>query len=328
MQKKIRVAFIYKKSNIFLTLKHFDTTYYHFFMDALKRNLRIDVTYFPSGNKFDTNVLKNKFDIILLYENWNNNVPDKLIGIDKIGIPVIARCGDFHATTKYDIISYHEKYNIDYYFGFNHQDYFYQFYPKKFKYKTIIFGLEKSLYEKNNSFENRIKNKVLLSGAIAHNNITKKLKWKLKKPRHGDSIFEYKLRTSCSYLSYVDYTSTLNHDYVGDKYPLLLQKYQTAIAATSQSPTIKYWEIPAAGCMTFMEITKQNRGEYLGFVDDQTAVFINEKNYKEKFEEYLSDIENPKWAKIALEGRKYALNELNNDKAVDSLVDLMITLIR
>ena len=254
-------------------------------MDALKQNSRIDVTYFPSDNEFDTNVLKNKFDIILLYENWNNNLPDKLIGIDKIGIPVIARCGDFHATIKYDIISYHEKYNIDYYFGFNHQDYFYQFYPKKFKYKTIIFGLEKSLYEKTNLFKNRIKNKVLLSGAISHNNITKKLKWKLKKPRHGDSIFEYKLRTSYSYLSYMDYTSTLNHDYVGDKYPLLLQKYQTAIAATSQSPTIKYREIRAAGCTTFMEITKQNRGEYLGFVDDQTAVFINEKNYKDKFEE-------------------------------------------
>ena len=83
----------------------------------------------------------------------------------------------------------------------------------------------------------------------------------------------------------MDYTSTLNHDYVGDKYPLLLQKYQTAIAATSQSPTIKYREIRAAGCTTFIEITKQNRGEYLGFVDDQTAVFINEKNYKDKFEE-------------------------------------------
>ena len=77
-----------------------------------------------------------------------------------------------------------------------------------------------------------------------------------------------------------------------------------------------------------MEITKQNMGEYLGFVDDQTAIFINEENYKEKFKEYLSDIENPKWAKIALEGRKYALNELNNDKAIDSLVDLMITLIK
>ena len=159
MQKKIRVAFIYKKSNIFLTLKHFDTAYYHFFMDALKRNPRIDVTYFPSDNEFDTNILKGKFDIILLYENWNHNVPDKLIGIDNIGIPVIARCGDFHATKRYDIISYNEKYNIDYYFGFSHPDYFYKFYPKKFNYKTIIFGLEKSLYENIQPFENRIKNR-------------------------------------------------------------------------------------------------------------------------------------------------------------------------
>jgi|TARA_B110001454_G_C12587906_1_gene378912 hypothetical protein len=69
-------------------------------MDALKRNSRIDVTYFPSDNEFDTNKVKGKFDIILLYENWNNNVPDELIGIKNVGIPVIARCGDFHATTK------------------------------------------------------------------------------------------------------------------------------------------------------------------------------------------------------------------------------------
>ena len=148
-------------------------------MDALKRNSRITVMYFSSDDEFDTNNLAGKFDIILLYENWNHNVPDNLVGIHDIGIPVIARCGDFHATKKYDIISFHEKYNIDYYFGFSHQDYFYKFYPKKFKYKTIIFGLEKSLYENISTFDNRIKNKILLSGAIAHKNLSSKLKWKL-----------------------------------------------------------------------------------------------------------------------------------------------------
>ena len=327
MQKKIRVAFIYKKSNIFLTLKHFDTTYYHFFMDALKRNTRIDVTYFPSDNEFDTNILKGKFDIILLYENWNHNVPDKLIGIDNIGIPVIARCGDFHATKRYDIISYHEKYNIDYYFGFSHPNYFYKFYPKKFNYKTIIFGLEKSLYENIQQFENRIKNKILNSGAIAHANISHKLKSRFKKPTHGDSIFEYKLRTMCTKLPYVDYTSTLNHDYVGDKYTILLQKYQAAIAATTNFPTIKYWEIPAAGCLTFMEITKTNNGDYLGYIDGESAIFINEKNYQEKFEEFITNPNLPKWKKIANQGRKHALENLNNDIAVDSLADLMESLI-
>ena len=33
-----------------------------------------------------------------------------------------------------------------------------------------------------------------------------------------------------------------------------------AIAATSVETTIKYWEIPAAGCLTFMEITEKNKG--------------------------------------------------------------------
>ena len=48
---------------------------------------------------------------------------------------------------------------------------------------------------------------------------------------------------------------------------------------------------------------------------------------QEKFDEYLSDSDNPKWAKIASEGRKIAMNNYNNDKAVCSLVDLMETLI-
>ena len=51
--------------------------------------------------------------------------------------------------------------------------------------------------------------------------------------------------------------------------------------------------------------------------------FINEKNYKEKFNEYLSDPNNPKWEIIANQGRKYVLENLNNDKAVISLVELM-----
>ena len=60
--EKIKVAFTYKRSCEFLTGKHFANTYYHFFMHALKRNKLIDVTYFPTGNSFDTSIVKNKFD--------------------------------------------------------------------------------------------------------------------------------------------------------------------------------------------------------------------------------------------------------------------------
>ena len=72
-----------------------------------------------------------------------------------------------------------------------------------------------------------------------------------------------------------------------------------------------------------MEITKENRGEYLGYTDDENAIFINNKNYQQKFEEFLSNPENPKWEKIANAGRQYALKNFNNDKAVENLVELM-----
>lgn len=326
MKNKIRVAFIYKGTHVFFSGKHFDNTYYHFFIDALKRNQRIEISYFPVEFIFDVTELNGKFDIILLFGNHTWEIVNELKGIDKLGLPVIARIGDAHKEYHEAKIN-HEKYKIDYYFGFMHKDYFYKFYPKDFKYKTIIFGLEPSLYQNTIPFNQRIKNKILNSGAVGNPKIISKILRSILDPE-SNAYKHYKLRAMCNKLPYVDYTPTLQNEYVGDKYPLLLSKYASAVAATTTFPTIKYWEIPAAGCLTFMEITKQNRGEYLGFVDYETAIFINEKNYKEKFMEYLSDVENPKWEKIALEGRKYALDELNNDKAVESLVDLMITLIK
>ena len=52
--KKIRIAFIYKRSNEFLTGKHFDNTTYYFFMKALPRNNYLDVSYFDAEKSFDT----------------------------------------------------------------------------------------------------------------------------------------------------------------------------------------------------------------------------------------------------------------------------------
>ena len=69
MSKKIKVAFIYRDSNIFLSGKHFDNVYYHFFMDALSRNPNLEITNFPTRKNFDASILKNRFDIILLFQN-------------------------------------------------------------------------------------------------------------------------------------------------------------------------------------------------------------------------------------------------------------------
>ena len=65
----------------------------------------------------------------------------------------------------------------------------------------------------------------------------------------------------------------------------------------------------------------------MGYKDGETAIFINEKNYEKKFEAFLNDIDNPKWEKIANNGREFTMNNLSNDKAVESLVKLFKSLI-
>lgn len=321
--EKIRVAFIYHESNVVLSGNHYDNTYYHFFMKALNRNEQIKVTYFATKDTFDAIVLKDKFDIILLWQGSTFGMPKKIFNMNKLEIPVIAKHGD--PSDAKDSIKHHSEWKINHYFHFFSPSFMAKFYPKYFKYKSIHFGLEKSLYQNVISFKDRISDRILNSGVVGSNKITNKIYWFLTDRTIKSSPYIlYKLRTMCNDLSYVDYTSTLKHKYVNDKYPLLLQKYRAVIAASSLSPTIKYWETPAAGCLTFMEITDKNYGkEIIEFEDDKSAIFINKDNYKEKFEEYLSDFDNPKWEKIAENGRRIALEEYNNDKGIKSLVNLM-----
>ena len=85
----------------------------------------------------------------------------------------------------------------------------------------------------------------------------------------------YKLRTLCTKLNYVEYRGIKGKKYVGEDYPTYTSKYRAIIAATTFYPTLKYWENPAAGCLTFMEITKKNNGYFLGYKDNETAIFIN-----------------------------------------------------
>ena len=247
-------------------------------------------------------------------------MPKELIGIEELDIPVIADVCDPQDAK--NAIKFHKKWKIDHYFHYYPEALFHDLFPKNFKYTSIIFGLEPSLYQNVSPFRDRMKNKILNSGAVGNTKFLSRILNSIRNPK-WNSYNYYTLRTKCNDLQYVDYTATLSHEYVGDKYSLLLQKYAGAIAATSVETTIIYWDIPAAGCLTFMEITEKNKGNYLGYVDGETSVFINEDNYEQKFEKFLSDPENPKWEKIANAGRDYALKNFNNDKAANSLADLM-----
>ena len=318
--KKIKTAFIYKPSNPYMSKTAWATTYYHFFMNALNRHADLDMAYFPAEKKFDVSKLRDKFDIILLWENHPWGSPDELSGIQNLDIPVICRINDAHDAKIKGKIGYHEKYKIDHYFGYLPERFFHKYYPKNFKYKVILYGVEPKLYENLTPYSKRIKKKILCSGAAASTKFSSRLRDIIRGDR---SLWKhYKLRTKCIELSYVDYTSTLQHEFINDKYPLLLMKYCTSIAAHSLYPVIKYWESTAAGCLTFMEVTEKNQANILGFEDGKNAIFINEKNYEKKLSDYISDPNNAKWSEIAENGHHYTMANLTNDVASNSLVEI------
>jgi len=322
---KIRIAVIYRKEMKFLSSTFRDNTLYYFFKHALKRNKRLDVEFFIAENKFDTKILRNNFDIILLPDNTFPFIPYELSDIKETNIPVISRTGDPHYIKKYNKLQIHESHKIKYYFGPITENYFYKFYPKKIKFKFIMAGLEPELYNSVKPFNDRISDKILSTGNIGNIKIKSRIANAIINPKKSSWYF-YKLRTLCNQLPYVDYSgmSKDQDSYVHQDYPSYVSGYQGAIAASTYYAVIKYLELTAAGCLTFMEVSEKNHdAEILGFEDYKNAIFINEKNYKEKFEEFLSNRDDQEWGKIAHAGRTHTLKNLNNDKMVESLIKLI-----
>ena len=326
MKQKIKVALIYKNNYNYFDPNHFDRTTSDFFLTSLQKHPRLEMLYFPSDNNFDATKIKGKCDVVLLVNNHTDATPENIHGIKELGVPVVSRIGDPHNAMKYDQVSYHDQWNITCYFGTIPESYFYKFYPNRFRYETVIFGLEPSRYQNLKPFKDRIKNRILNSGATGNLKIRSRVINTILNPRKSGLYF-YKLRTLCNKLSCVDYMGIRGSQYPNVDYPTYLSQYRSAIAATTYYPTQKYWEIPAAGCLTFIESTEINDCSYLGFIDNETAIFINKKNYKEKFENFLTDPDNPKWEEIAIKGRQHVFSNLSNDQASNSLVKLLSELI-
>ena len=286
--------------------------------------MQLEISYYPCEKKFNISKIKNKCDVILLPNNRTDGSPDVIIGIKNSNIPVISRTGDPYDAKKYNQIEFCEENKIDYLFSSIPDSFIYKYYPKNIKQKIIIFGLEPELYQNVPPFKTRIKDRILITGKMGRTDLKNRAANYILNPRRS-GWYLYKLRTLCKELDYVEY-SGINEKLSDNKnqdYPAYTSKYCAIIAATTFYPTLKYWENAAAGCLTFMEITEKNNGYFLGYKDNETAIFINEKNYKEKFQQYLSDPDNPKWKQIANAGREYTMNNLTNDQAVSSLVELM-----
>lgn len=298
---------------------------YYFFQHAIFRNKKIEVDRVDALNRVNVPKLAKNYDLVLLPQ-VDIACSMALTGIRDCNIPVIARGHDPHDVFKRDMFGMIHRLKVDWFFDLYDPSSFYEYYPKQFKYETVHMGLEPSLYTHKIPWSERIADKIAISGVIDKKlNLMHKLYYKayLRKPSALLPGFHYKLRTKCNMLPYVVHTRDWYPRQSTDQLNKMLTMFRAAIAATTSFPTMKYKETPAAGCLTFMEITTRNHGMFLGYKDNQNAIFITESNYIEKFQEYLNNINDPKWERIAQAGRVHALKNLSNDNGVTMLVKIM-----
>ena len=295
-----------------------------FFKHALFRNKDLEIEQLDAMKRIEILRLEREYDVVLL-PSIDLATSLSLRGIKDSKIPVIARAGDPHSPLAYDIIGMADSLGVDWFFSFYAPASFYEYYPKRFKYEIVHFGLEPSLYENTADWEDRIPDRVVLSGALDKPDLVHKVYYRiyLKRPKALSSDWHYKLRTKCNKLPYVVHTRDVYPGQSTEQLHTVLSMFNAAIASTTSHQTVKYKETPAAGCLTFMEITERNGGSFLGYEDGKSAIFINESNYKKKFQEYLDNPNDPRWKMIASEGRRHALENLSNDRGVENLIHVM-----
>ena len=345
----MRITFIHHSNDKFYGGNYFDNNQYNFLVRALSEHPSVEYTKLPISQEFDATSLKGKTDAVILSAIRDYNMP-KITGLKSLDVPVLAKIGDIHDSKRYGTgAENYDSWGVDCLFTHVSSRYFYEWYPAHMNYKMIFFGVEPSLYRTPRPYEQRIKEKILVSGATdeveplasrlpylkwlprnVRYSLKRQLIWMLRLTEPNVSIYRkiryphhplyyfYKLRTDCKLLPYVADQTKYARDL---PYEQLLYKYCGAIAATTPYPTTKYWETAAAGCLTFMEITKRNYGKYTGFRDGVNCVTINEHSYRKKFEKFLDSPDS--YAGIADRGRKYALENFSNDVAADRLVSLI-----
>jgi len=297
---KLKVAFVFDKDNRGLTGRWFTNNAYRFFMKGLFENESIEACSFPTEQEFDCNQVA-KFDVVIFYDIRKSvyKNADRIKGVS------ISRAPDSHdIDDKWIRIA--DELSISH--CFNHQSIKYakKFLPNRIAYHQIIFGVTKNLH-RNPNFDNRIKDFILLPGI-------------------SNKSHYYILRYKCFGLPYVD-GKTREAGFVNDEFPVLLGKYRAAIAACTVCSVYKYFELPACGCLTFMEVNSENGCDELEFIDGHNAIFINDNNYIDRFKSYLHDVDNPKWKTIAAAGREFALRKYENKIQVQKLVSIMESLV-
>lgn len=105
----------------------------------------------------------------------------------------------------------------------------------------------------------------------------------------------------------ITYVKHYNHNHetpMGKNYGDFIKRWAGGLALDDWYPVPKYYEMPMAGCVTFMQYFREV--EDLGFKDMESCIFVNKYNFDSRIKDFLNDI--PSYQKIADKGRELMEN--------------------
>lgn len=292
----MRLAVVYNSKEKGLTGRHWTNNAKRFFIDGLQQSERLEqVSFVIQHEPLDAKEL-NSFDAVIFYSLENVDV----FNLHKLKAVKVVRAPDPHSITQ-EFCEQILEGEVDFVINHHTPKWACKFLHPGIKYEQIIFGITRELH-KSPPYDERYPG-VLLTGAL-----------------HRSEF--YYLRQVCKNYDGVTYIGK-EAGYVGDRYPELLGRHRAAIAACTVSSVYKYFEIPACGCVSFMEVNRENGCERLGFVDGESAIYINHDNAAKRIDRFVKNQSDPRYKVVAQNGREFVLRHYENRVQVDRLLDLI-----
>jgi len=309
----IRLAFIYNPRNPYLCGKRYQVNFRKWFLGALPRADGLRVEMLGSNDHLDLTPIRKMHDVFLFFDAVEWGLPPRLEGVESIKALKVCHIGDAHGVdkpseafggTKLDCC---RRFGFDHYFFQHSPSYFYRFYPLDFSYWWIPMGVDAELYREVKPWSERRFDKVLLTGCLG-------VPYYPLRTRLADEPNVHYAKPG----SYSGWDSYSPGRWDGDRYKLLLEQWGGAIAS-GYSVVNKYFEVPAAGCLTFAHVDADNGCNVIDFKPTE-VVLVDKATAEESIAAFLRSPTDTYWRGRAKLGRLRVLRDYTHDKTVQMLV--------
>ena len=307
----MEVSLLYHKNDKGIHGNHWKRNNYRFFQEELPKH--VNFHRYPIGDGFDCKLVKDS-DVVILWSIREHNLePMGLKGFEDLKCFKITRAPDaWQIDDNYNKTA--KRLGIDLIVSFQSPNAQYTYLDRSIHYERFILGIDPVTYKCPDNWEDRRGDVILSSGVLAN--------------KSSRQSWFYRFRTDCARLPYIEHiikatTNEAEYKYLGTDYWRLLTQYRASIACMSFTSVLKYFEIPMCGLLLFAEVTQLNQIAEMGFEDGVNCIYIDQHNYKEKFQEFLNDPDNPKWKQIADNGRQLVLDNYTNEREVKRFVQYL-----